>query len=111
MYFTFDITDLVVNRQGQQTLDVIVCYQYDFFYQNFDYEDLREYIISILESAIDDFTKWEYLAIFIAQTAYMKYEAILGIKIQIIVKDNPNGYLPEPGDHGPTYIYGNFTAP
>ena len=111
MYFTFDIIDLVVNRQGQQTLNVFVSYQYDFFYKNFSYEDLREYVISILESTIDDFTKWEYLAIFIAQTAYMKYEAILGIKIQIIVKSNPDGYYPEPGDHGPTYIYGKFTAP
>jgi hypothetical protein len=108
MNFSFDILDLVVNRQGQQTLNVFVNYQYNIFYENFDYEPLREYIISILESTIDDLTKWEYLVIFIAQTAYMKYKAISGIKIQIVVESNPNGYYPEPGDHGPTYVYGEF---
>jgi len=112
MYFSFDILNLKVNRQESQIIDVFVSYLYIDFYNIFDYKQLRQEILDILLNVIDANTKWEYLALFIAQTSYHKYNKFIsGIKIQIVVKDNPNGNISEPGNHGATYNYGKFIAP
>jgi hypothetical protein len=104
--FSFDILNLAVQRQRGQTLDVFVTYRYKNTYQLFDYKVLRQYIIDVLTSTVDENSYWEYLSAFLAQTAYHQYPELEGITIQILAKSNPSGDIPEPGDHGPIYTYG-----
>ena len=106
MNFKFDILDLKVNRQEGQTVNIFLEYQYINYYTNTDYIPIRQYIIDIFESDVDNNTKWEYICIYIAHNILQNYNEILGIKIQVIVKDNPNGEISEPGNHGPIYTYG-----
>ena len=104
--FKFDILDLKVDRQEGQTLNIFVEYQYVNYYTNTDYTRIRQYIIDIFENNVDIDSYWEYICIYIAHTILQNYNEIIGIKIQVVVKDNPNGKSSEPGNHGPIYSYG-----
>lgn len=110
MNFKFDILDLKVNRNYGQTLNIFVEYQYINYYTNFSYIPLRQYIIDVFESDIDNNSYWEYICIYIAHTALQKFKEISGIKLYVIIKDNPNPNVEiyEPGNHGPIYTYGIF---
>lgn len=108
MKFKFDIINLKVSRQGGQTIDAFIEYQYINYFENFNYQNLRDYIIQVLTNPIDIDTYWENLAIYIAQNALQKFKKIIGIKINLVVLSNPDGDISEPGDHGPTYTYGIF---
>ena len=106
MNFKFDILDLKINRQEEQTVNAFIEYQYINYYTNFNYKPLRQYIIDVLESDLDINAYWEYIEIYIAHNALQKFKDIIGIKIQFVVNDNPTGTNPEPGNHGPIYTYG-----
>ena len=108
MKFKFDILNLKVDRQEGQTIDVFVEYRYINYYTNFNYKPLRNYIIKVLTSSVDSDSFWENLCIYIAHNALVKFKDILGIKLNFVVKNNPDGANPEPGDHGPTYTYGQL---
>ena len=110
MKFKFDILNLKVPRQGGQTIDAFIEYQYINYFENFNYEYLRNYVIKVLTDPIDVETYWENLAIYIAQNAIQKFNKIIGIKVNLVVLSNPNGPTPEPGEHGPTYTYGVFNV-
>ena len=108
MKFKFDIINLKVPRQGGQTIDAFIEYQYINYFDNFNYKYLRDYVIQVLTDPIDIDTYWENLAIYIAQNAIQKFKKIIGIKINLVVLNNPDGDISEPGDHGPTFTYGIF---
>ena len=108
MKFKFDILNINSDRQGGQTIDAIIEYQYVEYWDGINYINLRDYIIKVLTSNIDLETYWENLCIYIAHTSLQLFPKISGIKIDLTVKSNPDGVDPEPGDHGPTYIYGIF---
>jgi hypothetical protein len=105
MKFKFDILNLHVERQGGQTINVFVEYQYVNYFTNFRYNILRDYIIGVLKSDIDIDTYWENLEIYIAHNALDKFKKIAGIRINLVVLSNP---IDEAGDHGPTFTYGVF---
>jgi len=108
MKFYFEILNIKTKRQGGQTVNAYVEYQYVNFYTNFNYESLRTYVKKVIESTVDVDTFWENLVIYIAHNALVKYNEILGIKVRLVVLDNPIGPIIEPGNHGPTYVYGVF---
>jgi len=108
MKFKFDILNQKVDRQGGQTIDAYIEYQYNCYYKGPNYENIRNYIIKVLNSTINPDTYWENLCIYIAHNVLSVYKDLSGIKINLIVKNNPDGTIPEPGEHGPTYVYGIF---
>jgi hypothetical protein len=108
MKFQFYITNLKVARQGGQTVNAYISYQYDNYFDGFDYEDLRNFVIEVLTSKIDIDTYWENLTVYIAHKAVKMFKPIVGIKINLIVLDNPDGPYPEYGDHGPIFTYGYY---
>jgi hypothetical protein len=108
MKFKFDILNLKIERQGGQTIDAFIEYQYINYYTSFNYINLRDYVIQVLENDTDINSYWEYICIFIAHNALQKFKDIIGIKINLVVLSNPYGEISEPGDHGPTYTYGLF---
>jgi len=108
MKFDFEILNIKTKRQGGQTVNAYVEYQYVNFYTNFNYESLSAYVKMVIESTVDAYTYWEHLVIYIAHYALIEYKEILGIKIKLVVLDNPIGPVIEPGNHGPTYVYGVF---
>lgn len=108
MKFDFEILNIKTKRQGGQTVNAYVEYQYVNFYTNFNYDSLRAYIKKVIESTVDPYAYWENLVIYLAHYALNKYKEILGIKIKLVVLDNPIGPFIELGNHGPTYVYGVF---
>jgi hypothetical protein len=108
MKFQFYINNLKVPRQGGQTVNAYISYQYENYFDGFAYEELRNFVIEVLTSTIDINTYWENLAVYIAHKAVKMFKPIVGIKINLIVLDNPNGAYPEYGDHGPIYTYGYY---
>jgi len=108
MKFKFEILNLATNRQGGQTINAYIEYQYVNYYSNFDYENLRNYVIKVLTSTVDENTFWEYLSIYIAHNALQKFKDIIGISVNLVVLNNPDGQTPEYGNHGPTYVYGIY---
>ena len=108
MKFKFDILNQKVDRQGGQTVDAYIEYQYNCYYKGPNYENIRNYIIKVLTSTINPDTYWENLCIYIAHNVLSVYKDLSGIKINLVVKNNPDGTIPEPGDHGPTYVFGIF---
>lgn len=108
MKFYFEILRIKTKRQGGQTINAFVEYQYVNFYTNFNYQLFSEYVKEVIESTIDPNAYWENIVIYLAHYALDKYKEILGIKIQLVVLDNPIGPIIEKGDHGPVYVYGVF---
>ena len=109
MKFKFDILNLKTDRQEGQTINAFVEYRYINYYSKFNYEYLRNYIIKVLtNSSVDSNAYWEDLCIYIAHNALVKFKDILGITINLVVKNNPDGVNPEYGDHGPIYTYGQL---
>ena len=111
-YFQFEISKYHTKRQSGQTVNIYVRYAYE---KNLpankypDYRLMRTTILKYMEPSekYPADVYWEILATEMGREL-MKNFPLEGVSIQMIVLDNPNSDIYEPGDHGPTFTVGKI---